>query len=132
MSKTYTAEDVDSKLHRCPGKNAEESAQIINDIIINLRDMVNKIESGEIINIRGFTSKVKSTCSNLFTEDFHGSGTHDTKDFYNNIMEILGLETTNHNIENIYLFNYTHAQTLLDEPYIKIHTIHPKKRVVEG
>ena len=132
MNKSYTSDEIGITLPLCSGKNKAESASAINNIIVNLREIVNKIESGEIINIREFTKKVKSTCSNLFTENFHGSGTHDTKDFHNNIMLILGLDSTSSNIENFYFFDYNTALTMLDEPFVKNPYDRSQLRVQDG
>ena len=119
MNKSYTIENIGTEIPNCVGKTREETVVILNDILLTLKDILTKIESGHIINIRGFTLKVKNTCDNLFTENFHDGGTHDSKDFYNNIMLILGLESSNFNKYKLYNFNYENTLNLLDESYVK-------------
>ena len=91
MTKSYTIDTID-KFKNCNNKSKEETVQIINDIILKIRQNLLGIEQGNIISIKNFTQFVADNCKNLFINNFNDGRTHDSKEVYKNIMSILGIE----------------------------------------
>ena len=130
-TKRYNTENL-GNIKLCPNKTIEETVEILNTIIDNLKDIVMKIENSEIISIQSFLKGVNDLCSNLFTENYYDGNTHDVKDFYSNIMFILGINTTNYNRKDILFFNIENTHSLLNEPFITNPYDKTKIRTVDG
>ena len=130
-TKRYNTENL-GNIKLCPNKTIEETVEILNTIIDNLKDIVMKIENSEIISIQSFLKGVNDLCSNLFTENYYDGNTHDVKDFYSNIMFILGINTTNYNRKDILFFNIENTHSLLNEPFITNPYDKTKLRTVDG
>ena len=131
MTKRYNVDNL-GDIKVCPNKTIEETVVILNTIIDNLKHIVNKIESGEIISIQSFLKGVNDICSNLFTENYYDGRTHDVKDFYSNIMFILGINTTNFNKKDTLFFEYGNVNALISEPFITNPYDRTKIRTVDG
>lgn len=130
-TKRYNTDNL-GNIKLCPNKTIEETVEILNTILDNLKDIVMKIENGKIISIQSFLKGVNNLCSNLFTENYYDGNTHDVKDFYSNIMFILGINTTNYNKKDILFFNIENSQSLLNEPFITNPYDKTKIRTVDG
>ena len=130
-TKRYTNETL-GNIQSCPNKSIEETVVILNTFLDNLKDIVVRIEKGEIISIQSFLKGVNELCANLFTENYYDGHTHDVKDFYSNIMFILGINTTNYNKKTTLFFKLEDTAQLLTEPFITNPYDRTKIRTVDG
>ena len=98
--------NLDLKDSRCPGKTRAESIIILNNILDEIKKTFNDIESGKIISIKSINKLVNDTCSSLFTENFSDDNTHDSQEYYNAIINILGLKVANYQKETTIYYTY--------------------------
>jgi len=130
-TKRYTSDNL-GNIQLCPNKSIDETVVILNTILDNLKDIVGKIENGKIISIQSLLKGINDLCSNLFTENYYDGKTHDVKDFYSNLMFILGINTTNYNKKTTLFFKLEDTQQLLTEPFITNPYDRTKIRTVDG
>lgn len=111
---TYTIENLNPDITNCSGKNRQETVTILNTILQYLRNILSKIESGEIINLKKFNLDIKNNCQNLFSENFSDNNMHDTLDYYNNIINILGLSVSSSSRLTNIIYGYETVQENLE------------------
>ena len=98
--------NLDLKDSRCPGKTRAESIIILNKILDEIKKTFNDIESGKIVSIKSINKLVNDTCSSLFTENFSDNNTHDSQEYYNAIINILGLKVANYQKQTTIYYTY--------------------------